>query len=133
MERPLLVRPPLSPSQTYRCWLYRVGFYCDCCFPVVFCGPYVYIHIYFFDDPYSRKLKHIILRRLRLGTSSSISTYQNFISIFSLTYLSPFIFASVAAVICGPLENYITRRMCKANNGLFEPGTISASTTEICI
>lgn len=39
-----------------------------------------------------------------------------------LTYLGPFITCSIAAMLCGPLTDYITRRMAKANKGIFEPG-----------
>jgi len=38
-----------------------------------------------------------------------------------LTYMSPFIFTGIAAMFGGPLTDYITRRMAKANNGIFEP------------
>lgn len=51
----------------------------------------------------------------------SAAPYSFTPSQIGLTYLSPFIFASIAAVLCGPLENYITRRMSKANQGIFEP------------
>ncbi|KAF8466523.1 major facilitator superfamily domain-containing protein [Gautieria morchelliformis] len=38
-----------------------------------------------------------------------------------LTYMSPFVFTTIAAVVCGPLADYVTRRMSRANNGVFEP------------
>lgn len=43
-----------------------------------------------------------------------------------LTYISPFIFTSIAAVLCGPLTDYATRRLSKVNNGIFEPGVWSS-------
>jgi hypothetical protein len=39
-----------------------------------------------------------------------------------LTYMSPFIFTGIAALLCGPLTDYVTRKMAKMNNGIFEPG-----------
>jgi len=38
-----------------------------------------------------------------------------------LTYMSPFICATIAACLCGPLTDYAARRMSKANHGIFEP------------
>ncbi|KAH8112106.1 MFS general substrate transporter [Phellopilus nigrolimitatus] len=35
--------------------------------------------------------------------------------------LSPFIFAFIAALLCGPLTDYIARRFSQANHGIFEP------------
>ncbi|KLO13097.1 MFS general substrate transporter [Schizopora paradoxa] len=38
-----------------------------------------------------------------------------------LTYMSPFIFATIAAALCGPLTDYVAKTMSKANLGIFEP------------
>ncbi|PAV15819.1 MFS general substrate transporter [Pyrrhoderma noxium] len=38
-----------------------------------------------------------------------------------LTYMSPFIFAFIAALLCGPLTDYVAKRFSEANNGVFEP------------
>jgi len=38
-----------------------------------------------------------------------------------LTYMSPFIFATIAAALCGPLTDYVAKSMSKANHGIFEP------------
>ncbi|KAI5118632.1 hypothetical protein M0805_006999 [Coniferiporia weirii] len=38
-----------------------------------------------------------------------------------LTYMSPFIFAFIAAMLCGPLTDYVARRFSQANHGIFEP------------
>ncbi|KAF8588854.1 MFS general substrate transporter [Ramaria rubella] len=42
-------------------------------------------------------------------------------SAIGLTYISPFIFTGIAAVLCGPLTDYVSRKMSRANNGVFEP------------
>ncbi|KAH8112107.1 MFS general substrate transporter [Phellopilus nigrolimitatus] len=38
-----------------------------------------------------------------------------------LTYMSPFIFAFIAALLCGPLTDYVARKFSQANHGIFEP------------
>ncbi|THG97134.1 hypothetical protein EW145_g7668, partial [Phellinidium pouzarii] len=35
--------------------------------------------------------------------------------------VSPFIFAFIAAMLCGPLTDYVARRFSRANQGIFEP------------
>lgn len=32
--------------------------------------------------------------------------------------MSPFIFASIATILCGPLSDYVARRFSKANGGM---------------
>ncbi|EJD04924.1 MFS general substrate transporter [Fomitiporia mediterranea MF3/22] len=38
-----------------------------------------------------------------------------------LTYMSPFIFSFLAALLCGPLTDYVAKRFSLANQGIFEP------------